>query len=465
MTKLWGGRFTKDVSRLMEQFNDSLSFDKRLWKEEIEASRAYSIALAKAGIFSKSELAEIKKAFGEIEKEFSSKDFKFKPGDEDIHTAIERRLVEKAGKIGKKIHAGRSRNEQVATDERIFLRSAVNEIKEAVRKLQKSILILAEKNSSAIVPSYTHLQQAQLVSLGHYFMSLFFMLENDLGRFTDTERRINVLPLGSGAVAGSTIKLDRNLLKQELDFDSLSPNSIAAVSDRDFMTEFMFAVSQTLVHLSRFAEDFIIWSSIEFGFVELGDLYSTGSSMMPQKKNPDSLELIRGKAARVIANLNTLLILQKGLPLTYSKDLQEDKEPLFDSVDTLISSLKIFTGAISTAKVRKENLLRNVDDSIYATDIADYLTEHGVPFREAHKIVGKLVLWSISENKSLRDFSLEELSELAPPEKGISSPFDKKYFEIFDPIRSVERHDVYGGTNSKRVKQQIRLAREILKTK
>ena len=447
----------------MESFNDSLPFDKRLWKEEIEASRAYLIAIAKAGIFSKSEATKIRKAFGEIEKEFASKKFRFKHGDEDIHTAIERRLVEKTGKIGKKIHTGRSRNEQVVTDERIFLRSAVDEIKMALRKLQKSILTLAEKNESRIVPSYTHLQQAQLVSLGHYFMSLFFMLENDLGRFTDADKRINVLPLGAGAVAGSTIKLDRNLLKQELDFNSLSPNSIAAVSDRDFMTEFVFAVSQTCIHLSRFAEDLIIWSSAEFGFIELGDLYSTGSSMMPQKKNPDSLELIRGKAARMIANLNSLMILQKGLPLTYSKDLQEDKEPLFDSVDTLVSSLKIFTGAISTAKVRKENLLRNVDDSIYATDIADYLAERGVPFRVAHKIVGKLILCGINKKKPLREFSLEELYELTPPDKEIPPPFDKSYFRIFDPIRSVERHDVYGGTSIKRVKQQIRLAREILR--
>lgn len=456
MPKLWGGRFTKNSPKLMEQFNDSLPFDKRLWKEEIEASRAYSIALVKAGIFQKFELTKIKKAFGEIEKEFVSQRFKFKPGDEDIHTAIERRLVEKVGELGKTIHTGRSRNEQVVTDERLFLRSAVGEIKDVIRGFQASVLRLGEEHISEVVPSYTHLQQAQLVSLGHYFMSLFFMLENDFERFSDAEKRICVLPLGSGAVAGSTIKLDRDILKQELDFESLSPNSIAAVSDRDFIAEVLFVVSQTLVHLSRFAEDLIMWSSTEFGFVELDDLYSTGSSMMPQKKNPDSLELIRGKASRTIANLNSLLTLQKGLPLTYSKDLQEDKEPLFDSVDTLISALTIFNGVISTLKVRKENLLRDVDDSIYATDIADYLVERGVPFRDAHKIVGKVVLQGINRNRPLREFPLEELRDF-------SSSFDKDYFEIFDPVRSIERHDVYGGTNPKRVREQVALAHEILK--
>ncbi|HUI29186.1 MAG TPA: argininosuccinate lyase [Candidatus Acidoferrales bacterium] len=455
MAKLWGGRFKKSASKLMEEFNDSLPFDKRLWKEEIEASRAYSTALTKAGIFSKPESAKIRKAFGELEKEFISQKFKFNPGDEDIHTAIERRLVEKVGEIGKKIHTGRSRNEQVVTDERLYLRKAVGEIKGAIRDLQASLLVLSRNNAAEIVPSYTHLQQAQLISLGHYFMSLFFMLENDLCRFTDAEKRICVLPLGSGAVAGSTVKLDREVLKQELGFDYLSPNSIAAVSDRDSMAEFLFGISQTLVHLSRFAEDLIVWSSIEFGFIELDDLYSTGSSMMPQKKNPDSLELIRGKASRVISNLNSILMMQKGLPLTYSKDLQEDKEPLFDSTDTIISSLKIFTGVISTLKVRAENLLRKVDDSIYATDIADYLVERGVPFRDAHRVVGRLVLSGIDKNKSLRDFSLKELKEISPL-------FDKKYFEVFDPVRSVNRRDVYGGTNLKRVKEQIELAEKIL---
>jgi len=456
MSKLWGGRFTKSASKLMEEFNDSLPFDKRLWKEEIEASRTYSNALTKSGILSNSDLTKIKKAFGEIEKEFSSGEFRFKAGDEDIHTAIERRLVDKAGDLGKKIHTGRSRNEQVVTDERLFLRKAVKGLKVEIRKLQSSVLRLAERNVSEVVPSYTHLQQAQLVSLGHYFMALFFMLDNDFERLADAEKRISALPLGSGAVAGSTVKLNRESMRKELGFDSLSPNSIAAVSDRDFISEFLFVVAQTHVHLSRFAEDLIIWTSNEFRFVELDDLYSTGSSMMPQKKNPDSLELIRGKAARAIANLNLLLSLQKGLPLTYSKDLQEDKEPLFDSVDTLISSLKIFAGVISTLKVQRRNLLRNIDDSIYATDIADYLVDRGLPFRDAHKIVGKLVLCGIENHKPLHKFTPNELREISPL-------FDNEYFRIFDPVRSVERHDVYGGTSLRRVRQQIELARNTLK--
>ena len=458
MPKLWGGRFTKSVTKLMGEFNDSLPFDKRLWKEEVEASRAYAAALAKAGVLSKSDRAKIVKALTEIGKELSAGGFIFMPEDEDIHTAIERRLVEKAGDAGKRIHTGRSRNEQVATDERIFLKSANIEAGESIRNLQTCVLALARKTAADILPSYTHLQQAQLIRLGHYFLSLFFMLENDRQRFADLEQRLDVLPLGAGAVAGSTVKLDRDLLRRELNFAELSPNSIAAVSDRDFINEFLFAAAQTLVHLSRFAEDLIMWSSTEFSFVELDDAYSTGSSMMPQKKNPDSLELIRAKVARSISNLNTLLTLQKGLPLTYSKDLQEDKEPLFDSFDTLTSTLRVFTGVISTLKIRRQNLLRNTDDSIYATDIADYLVEKGVPFRKAHEIVGKLVLSGTAKDKLLRDFAPDELRD-------ISDLFDEDYRKIFDPARSVERHDVYGGTSLKRVNEQMELAGKMLAKK
>jgi argininosuccinate lyase len=458
MPKLWGGRFTKSVSKLMGEFNDSLPFDKRLWKEEIEASKAYAAGLSKAGVFPKSQQSKIARALTEIGKELANGKFKFKPEDEDIHTAIERRLVEKVGAAGKKIHTGRSRNEQVSTDERIFLKSANIEAMALIQELQFRVRGLAVRTTDDILPSYTHLQQAQLIRLGHYFMSLFFMLENDRRRFKDLEKRIDVLPLGSGAVAGSTIKLDRELLRRDLGFSELSPNSITAVSDRDFINDFLFAAAQTLIHLSRYAEDLIMWSSTEFSFVELDDAYSTGSSMMPQKKNPDSLELIRGKVARAIANLNALLTLQKGLPLTYSKDLQEDKEPLFDSVDTLTSSLRVFAGVISTLKIRRQNLMRNTDDSIYATDIADYLVEKGVPFRESHKIVGKLVLAGTIKEKRLRDFTRQELRD-------ISELFDESYYKIFDPTRSVERHDVYGGTSLKRVREQIELAGKMLAKK
>ncbi len=458
MPKLWGGRFTKGVSKLMGEFNDSLPFDKRLWKEEIDASTAYSAALAKAGILTKTQQAKLAKALREIGREFSGDKFRFKPEDEDIHTAIERRLVEIVGEIGKKIHTGRSRNEQVVTDEKIFLKTATGEAIELIRKLQRKTRELAIRTSDDILPSYTHLQQAQLVRLGHYFMALFFMLENDRKRFEGVARSADILPLGSGAVAGSTLRLDRSLLKRLLKFSELSPNSIAAVSDRDFICDFLYAAAQTLIHLSRFAEDLIMWSSMEFSFVELDDAYSTGSSMMPQKKNPDSLELVRGKVSRTIANLNTLLMLQKGLPLTYAKDLQEDKEPLFDSVDTLFSSLEVFSGVISTLNIRRKNLLRNADDSIYATDVADYLVGKGMPFREAHKVVGKLVLACAKSGGRLRDLSPREL-------RGLSSLFDREYYRIFDPERSVERHDVYGGTNLKRLKEQVKLAGQLLARK
>ncbi len=426
MPKLWGGRFTKSVSKLMGEFNDSLPFDKRLWKEEIEASTAYSAALAKSGVYSKSQQRRVARALREIGKEFADGRFRFKAEDEDIHTAIERRLVEKVGDTGKKIHTGRSRNEQVATDERIFLKHANAEAAELILDLQSAVRILAAKTAEDILPSYTHLQQAQLVRLGHYFLALFFMLENDRRRFEDLAVKNDVLPLGSGAVAGSTIKLDRNLMRRELGFAELSPNSIAAVSDRDFIKEFLCAAAQTLIHVGRFAEDLIMWSSTEFAFVELDDAYSTGSSMKPQKKNPDSLELIRGKVSRVIGNLTSLLTLQKGLPLTYAKDLQEDKEPMFDSADTLFTSLKVFTGVISTLKVKHKNLMRNTDDSIYATDIADYLVGKGLPFRESHKVVGRLVLQGSERNKRLREFAAEEL-------RAISPLFDDKYYTIFDP--------------------------------
>ena len=455
MPKLWGGRFAKNASKLMEEFNDSLPFDKRLWKEELLASDAYSVALGKAGIFSRTELARVRRAFKEIDKEFSQGKFRFKPADEDIHTAIERRLVEKVGETGKRIHTGRSRNEQVATDERLYLKNVNQEIMLLILELQKSVVGLAANTADDIIPSYTHMQQAQLVRLGHYFMSLFFMLETDHSRLDDLSKRVDILPLGSGAVAGSTLRLDRDVLKRELGFAELSANSIAAVSDRDFMNEFLFAAAQTLIHLSRFAEDLIVWSSTEFSFVELDDMYSTGSSMMPQKKNPDSLELVRGKVSRTIANLTALLTLQKGLPLTYSKDLQEDKEPLFDSVDTIISTLRVFTGVISTLKVNRKNLLRNTDDSIYATDIADYLVEQGVPFRDAHGIVGRLVLTGIKQGRRLRDFGTDELKEISPI-------FNEGYYTIFEPVRSVERHDNYGGTSRKGLKKQIELAGKIL---
>lgn len=456
MAKLWGGRFSRETSTLMDDFNNSLKFDRRLWEEELIASMAYTKALAQAKVLTRLESQKIIRALGEIAGEFRRGKFAFKLDDEDIHTAIERRLIEKIGPAGKKIHSGRSRNEQVVTDERMYIIKESRKITGLIASLQSELCKIASRTVDYIVPSFTHLQQAQLVRLAHYFMSFFFMLENDRGRFNDQEKRLDVLPLGSGAVAGSTVKIDREKLRSDLGFSKISQNSIQAISDRDFISEFLFASAQTMVHLSRFAEDMIIWTSTEFGYVELDDAFATGSSMMPQKKNPDSMELIRGKAARMISNLSTILTIQKGLPLSYSKDLQEDKEPLFDSVDTLKVSLQICTGVVKTLKINRQNLLQHVDDSIYATDIADYLVERGVPFREAHKLVGKLILKSISQKSRLSELSLEEL-------KKISNKFDANYFDIFSPERSVERHDVKGGTARKQVEDQIAIAVELLK--
>jgi argininosuccinate lyase len=455
MAKLWGGRFSKRTSTLMEDFNNSLKFDKRLWEEELIASKAYARALTRANILTKVELHKIINALDQIAVEFRRGKFAFKSDDEDIHTAIERRLVEKIGAIGKKIHSGRSRNEQVVTDERLYILKENKELTALITSLQTEICEIASRTIDDIVPSFTHLQQAQLIRLGHYFMSLFFMLENDKGRLIDQQKRLDILPLGSGAVAGSTIKIDREELRRDLGFSAISQNSIQAIGDRDFIAEFLFATAQTMVHLSRFAEDVILWSSTEFGYFELDDAYATGSSMMPQKKNPDSMELIRGKTSRAISDLNTILILQKGLPLSYSKDLQEDKEPLFDSIDTLKASLQICAGVVRTIRIRKDNLLRNVDESIYATDIANYLVKQGIPFREAHQLVGKLILRSISSRKRLSEFKLDDL-------KKISNKFDTDYFNIFSPEKSVEAHDVIGGTARKRVEDEISNALRLL---
>ncbi|MGC8595775.1 MAG: argininosuccinate lyase [Candidatus Kryptoniota bacterium] len=455
MGKLWGGRFSSKTSALMDDFNNSLKFDRRLWEEELIASKAYAKALARANALSRSESQEIINALDQIAAEFRKGKFTFKSDDEDIHTAVERRLVEKIGNTGKKIHSGRSRNEQVVTDERLYLKKENKALTALITKLQSELCKIASQTIEDIVPSFTHLQQAQLIRLAHYFMSFFFMLEDDKGRFIDQEKRLDVLPLGAGAVAGSTINIDREKLRSDLGFSRISRNSIQAISDRDFIAEFLFASAQAMVHLSRFAEDMIIWSSAEFGYVELDDAFATGSSMMPQKKNPDSMELIRGKTARVISDLSTILIVQKGLPLSYSKDLQEDKEPLFDSIDTLKASLQICAGAVKTLRIRKENLLRNVDETIYATDIADYLVKQGIPFREAHQLVGKLILTSISSKKDLSKFTLREL-------KKISNKFDKNYFNIFSPEKSVERHNVIGGTAMKRVEDEISIALSLL---
>jgi argininosuccinate lyase len=399
---LWGGRFSDNQDSFMLEFGASIDFDIKLFEVDIQGSIAWAEALEKAGIISKKESETITgglmEILVEIKKEIENGTFVFDKSIEDIHMTVEKRLTDKIGDTGAKLHTGRSRNDQVALDERMYLLGAIKKITGDITEFQRTIVAASEKYADTIIPAYTHLQQAQPVYLGHYLMSWFWMMERDKRRFIDSAKRTDFLPLGSGAVAGSGFEIDRRFLAEKLGFSGISENSMDAVSDRDYIIEFISAASILMMHLSRISEDLIIWSSVEFGFAELSERYSTGSSMMPQKKNPDSLELVRGKTGRVFGNLTTILTIMKGLPFSYCKDMQEDKEPMFDSIDTVIGCLRIINGVLSEISFKKDRFKQSIDDKIFATDIADYLTRKHLPFRKAHEIAGKLVKWSI-ENK------------------------------------------------------------------
>jgi len=441
----------------MNRFNNSIAFDKVLYEADITGSIAYAKALKKIGIFTNEEYIRVVKALKEILNEFANGKFVIQPSDEDIHTAVERRLTEKVGDPGRKIHTGRSRNDQVATDLRLFLMWKVDELMKKIVDLQKAILRRAEKENNVVMPGYTHLQQAQPILWSHYLMSLFWMLQRDKERFQDCRLRSSVLPLGSGALAGNAFLIDRGALAKELNFAWVSENSIDAVSDRDFIIEFLSACAILMMHLSRYAEDLIIWSSVEFGFVELDEAYSTGSSMMPQKKNPDSLELIRGKTGRVIGNLMKLLTVMKGIPLTYSKDLQEDKEPLFDTIETVRASLEIFKGVVKTTKIHPDKMLAKMDDEmVFATDVADYLVKKGLLFRDAHKIVGRLVRWLTEKGKKFSELPLTTY-------KRFSTLFDDNVYRLFDLWHSVNLRSAEGGTAKASVVKQIREGKKLLR--
>ena len=453
--KLWGGRFGEATDALMERFHASIGFDRRLMEMDIAGSEAYARSLQRVGVLTADEAEQIVAGLRQVHEEMSAGRFVFSADLEDIHMAVEKRLTEIVGPVGGKLHTGRSRNDQVNVDERLYLRQAIGGLQERIRRLQQVLLKSAEKHRKVVMPGYTHLQQAQPILFAHYALCLFWMLERDHGRLADVWKRADAMPLGSGALAGSTFPLDRAFLARELGFSQVTPNSLDAVSDRDFLLEFLGAASILMMHLSRFCEDLIIWSTAEFGFVELADAFSTGSSMMPQKKNPDSLELMRGKVGRVYGDLMALLTAMKGIPLTYAKDMQEDKEPFFDALETAEICLEVFAGVWETMELRPERMVAAIDDGTLATDLADYLVRKGMPFREAHRVVGGLVRAVAEKGGKLTGLSLEDLQRYA-------ELFEADVVEMLDARQSLELRDIEGGTGPRAVAAQLEKARQVL---
>lgn len=437
--KLWGGRFSKATDEKVDDFNSSIRFDKRMYRQDILGSMAHAEMLGKQGIIEKSESELIVKTLGEILEDIERGEVEFSVDAEDIHMNIETILISRIGDTGKRLHTGRSRNDQVALDIRMYLRDEAEEVSKGLSGLLSVILSVAEKNVETIMPGYTHLQKAQPITLAHHFMAYFEMFKRDKERLLDWRERVNVMPLGSGALAGTTYPLDREFVAKKLGFDSITKNSLDGVSDRDFVCELAFVLSMIMVHLSRFSEEIILWSSNEFGFVDLDDAYSTGSSIMPQKKNPDVAELARGKAGRVFGSLMGLLTVMKGLPLAYNKDMQEDKEQIFDALDTVKMCVPVFSGMIETMKIRKERMHQGAAGGFTnATDVADYLVKKGLPFRSAHAVVGKMVAYCLDRGAALDELSLEEYKEFSPL-------FENDVYEAISLSTCVNQRTVTGG--------------------
>jgi argininosuccinate lyase len=457
--KLWGGRFTKTAEEWVDEFGASIPFDKELVEEDIEGSIAHVTMLGKCGILPEEDVEKIKAGLFVLLDKAKKQQLEFSVAYEDIHLNIEKMLIDEIGPVGGKLHTGRSRNDQVATDMHLYLRKRVNEIIQLIRELQAVIVEKAEEHVETIIPGYTHLQRAQPVSFGHHLMAYFWMFERDRERFTESLKRINKSPLGAGALAGTTFPIDRHLTAELLGFDGIYENSIDAVSDRDFIIEFLSNSAMLMMHLSRFCEELILWSSQEFQFIEMDDTFATGSSIMPQKKNPDMAELIRGKTGRVYGNLFALLTVMKGTPLAYNKDMQEDKEGMFDTVQTVTGSLKIFAGMIATMKVNTSVMEKATkQDFSNATELADYLAAKGVPFREAHEIVGKLVLTCIKKGIFLADLPLADYKEA-------SELFEVDIYEALNPYTAVNRRSSAGGTGFTEVKKAIEKAKKLLDEK
>jgi len=453
--KLWGGRFNEETDLIMNQFNASIHFDKRLYRADITASIAYAKALHKNNLLTQVEVSELIDGLNLVLTEWEKGEFKIQENDEDIHTANERRLKEIIGPVAGKLHTGRSRNDQVATDMRLWLYNEVKDISSAIRDMIQVIIERAENDIDFIMPGYTHLQRAQPIRWSHLLLSYAFNFQSDLERFTQVNTRINSLPLGCGALAGNPFLIDRQFLAEELGFESVIYNSLVGVCDRDFIVEFLFAASMFLLHMSRLAEDFITYSSSEFHFISVSDAFSTGSSLMPQKKNPDSLELLRGKSGRVFGHLSGLMMTIKALPSTYNKDLQEDKEPMFDTVDTIKGCIHIASSVIKQLNVYPESMMKCLNSEMLATDVADYLVRRGVPFRETHHIVGLAVAHAERTHQNLHQLPLEFFKELHPA-------FDNVIQSLWDYEKSVENRDSLGGTSKNQILLQISKLRELL---
>jgi len=459
MKKLWGGRFKQSTDTLMEAFSASISFDKRLYDCDIEGSIAHCKMLARCKIITTAESNKIIKGLKRILRECDEGRFKFSDSLEDIHMNIENRLREIIGPVAGKLHTARSRNDQVCLDIRLYLRKEIDDIVGEINRLTQTLIKIAKKNINHLIPGYTHLQRAQPVLLSHHLLAYVEMMLRDKERFLDAYKRINVMPLGSAALAGTNFPIDRKITAKLLGFPEISHNSMDAVADRDFAAEFCSASALTMMHLSRFCEEVVIWNSSEFKFIELSDSFTTGSSIMPQKKNPDAAELIRGKSGRVFGNLVSLLTLMKGLPLAYNKDLQEDKEPLFDTAETVKVCLRIFTDMMKSAKfvpITQKEL--ESSGFLTATDLADYLVLKGVPFREAHELTGKTVAFCLEKEKTLTDLSLAQLRK-------ISKRFDEEVFDHIALQNSVDRKNIYGGTAKNQVRAQITRLTKKLKVK
>jgi len=460
--KLWGGRFETGPSEVFEQFSGSLHFDKRLLDADVRGSQAFARALERAGILSTAEREQIVAAFDAICEESRQPGFFQDATDEDVHTLVIRKLKEKAGAVADKIHTGRSRNEQVSLDTRLWLRGVCDYVQALLVDFLSTLLDLGEKYPDAVIPGYTHLRRAQAVLWPHYLLAYFEMFQRDHQRFGYARRAANRMPLGSGALAGSGFQLDRQAIARDLDFEDITANSMDVSADRDFALDFLYAASTTMLHLSRLAEDWILYSSEEFRWLELGDGVTSGSSLMPQKKNPDSLELIRGKCGRVIGALNSLMFTMKGLPMTYNRDMQEDKEPLFEAADQLIACLEMAREVAATAVLNPHAPLNDARESwVVATDLAEALARTGTPFHQAHKLVGKLVLESVKEGKEPEDWDADSLQQFAPE---FTPEIAAMLARLLDPKEGMKSREIHGGTGPQHVQAMLQSRRALLRT-
>ena len=456
MAQLWGGRFTKETDKLVYNFNASLSFDSKLYKQDITGSMAHASMLAKQGIIEEQEKEEILKGLKSILEDIENKKLEFTEEYEDIHSFVEANLIDRCGDVGKKLHTGRSRNDQVALDMKMYVRDEIGEIDLLLKELLTSIYKIMSENVHTYMPGFTHLQKAQPVTLAHHFGAYFEMFKRDRSRLADAKKRLNLCPLGSGALAGTTYPLDRAYTAEVLGFDGPTLNSMDSVADRDYLIETLSALSTVMMHLSRFCEESIMWNSYEYRFVEIDDGYSTGSSIMPQKKNPDIAELVRGKTGRVYGALISILTTMKGIPLAYNKDMQEDKEFTFDAIDTVKGCIALFNGMISTMVFNKDNMEKSAKNGFTnATDAADYLVNNGVPFRDAHGIVGRLVLHCIDKGISLDEMSLEEYQEISPV-------FKEDIYEAISMKNCVEKRNTIGAPGAEVMTEVLALHKKYL---